>query len=386
MKIDSSTIAMGSTRTYSSSATFSRTTQLKNLETGEVNEQSSKITFSYSTEENNLFLNLYQKKIADFEQGNEVSSNQNTSNNISNGLSSLTSLADYATSDTPRDQFIKSLIDFMEKVKENLLSTLSNSSIKDQSKKGSNIDFSIGDSYTNLNLSSGVETSVWHRSVSTSITYEETESTLFSSTGTVNTADGKSINFNVNLTMSREFLQESTSLTEDVVTMLTDPLVINLNNAPTNLSESTWNFDIDSDGVMDNLSMLSSGSGFLALDNNGNGSIDNGSELFGTRSGNGFKDLAQYDEDKNGWIDENDSVFTKLKIWVKNDAGEDKLLDLKQGDIGAIYLGSSTTNFSINNQTSNQTKGQIRQSGIYLKESGSVHTLQQIDLAKHNAS
>ena len=386
MKIESSTIAMGSTRTYSSSATFARTTQLKNLETGEVNEQSSKATFSYSTEENNLFLNLYQKKIADFEQANEVSSNQNTSNNVSNGLSSLTSLADYATSDTPRDQFIKSLIDFMEKVKENLLSTLSNSSIKDQSKKGSNIDFSIGDSYTNLNLSSGVETSVWHRSVSTSITYEETESTLFSSTGTVNTADGKSINFNVNLTMSREFLQESTSLTEDVVTMLTDPLVINLNNAPTNLSDSTWNFDIDSDGVMDNLSMLSSGSGFLALDHNGNGSIDNGSELFGTRSGNGFKDLAQYDEDKNGWIDENDSVFTKLKIWVKNDAGEDKLLDLKQGDIGAIYLGSSTTNFSINNQTSNQTKGQIRQSGIYLKESGSVHTLQQIDLAKHNAS
>ena len=262
MKIESSTIAMGSTRTYSSSATFARTTQLKNLETGEVNEQSSKTTFSYSTEENNLFLNLYQKKIADFEQANEVSSNQNTSNNVSSGLSSLTSLADYATSDTPRDQFIKSLIDFMEKVKENLLSTLSNSSIKNQSKKGSNFDFSIGDSYTNLNLSSGVETSVWHRSVSTSITYEETESTLFSSTGTVNTADGKSINFNVNLTMSREFLQESTSLTEDVVTMLTDPLVINLNNAPTNLSDSTWNFDIDSDGVMDNLSMLSSGSGF----------------------------------------------------------------------------------------------------------------------------
>ena len=68
MKIDSSTIAMGSTRTYSSSATFARTTQLKNLDTGEVNEQSSKTTFSYSTEENNLFLNLYQKKIADFEQ------------------------------------------------------------------------------------------------------------------------------------------------------------------------------------------------------------------------------------------------------------------------------------------------------------------------------
>ncbi len=39
--------------------------------------------------------------------------------------------------------------------------------------------------------------------------------------------------------------------------------------------------------------------------------INDGSELFGTSSGDGFKDLATYDEDENGWIDENDSIFSK---------------------------------------------------------------------------
>ena len=37
-------------------------------------------------------------------------------------------------------------------------------------------------------------------------------------------------------------------------------------------------------------------------------------KLFGTSSGDGFKDLAEYDEDGNGWIDENDSIFNRLKV------------------------------------------------------------------------
>ena len=34
-----------------------------------------------------------------------------------------------------------------------------------------------------------------------------------------------------------------------------------------------------------------------------------------------FKDLAEYDEDHNGWIDENDSIFSKLKVWTKDENG-----------------------------------------------------------------
>ena len=85
---------------------------------------------------------------------------------------------------------------------------------------------------------------------------------------------------------------------------------------------------------------------FLLLDRNEDGKINDGSELFGTKSGDGFRDLSEYDEDRNGWIDENDSVFSKLKVWTKDSEGNDKLLNLKQADVGAIYLGNIDTEFS----------------------------------------
>ena len=43
-------------------------------------------------------------------------------------------------------------------------------------------------------------------------------------------------------------------------------------------------------------------------------------------TGDGFKDLAMYDEDGNGWIDENDEIFSKLLIWSKDENGNDEFL------------------------------------------------------------
>ena len=91
--------------------------------------------------------------------------------------------------------------------------------------------------------------------------------------------------------------------------------------------------------------MLSKGSGYLALDTNADGIINDGSELFGTQSGNGFKDLLSHDEDGNGWIDEADSIFQKLKIWTMDENGVSTLLDLAEAGLGAIYLGYENTEF-----------------------------------------
>ena len=82
-----------------------------------------------------------------------------------------------------------------------------------------------------------------------------------------------------------------------------DPLVINLDGNIAELSDQTFLFDLDGDGEMDEISELSAKSGFLALDKNGDGTINDGTELFGTRSGNGFQDLSAYDTDHNGFID-----------------------------------------------------------------------------------
>lgn len=212
--------------------------------------------------------------------------------------------------------------------------------------------------------------------------YEEREDTSFSTTGTVRTADGREINFNLDLTMSRSFQEYyETNYTKDVVQMV-DPLVINLNSNIASLSDQKFEFDLDADGVKDTISMLNAGSGYLALDKNGDGIINDGSELFGTRSGDGFSDLAAYDEDGNGWIDENDEIFDKLLVWSKNEKGEDELYTLKQAGVGAICLQKASTNFSLNNLKNNQVNGAIRATGIFLYENGNVGTMQHIDVAQ----
>jgi len=158
-----------------------------------------------------------------------------------------------------------------------------------------------------------------------------------------------------------------------------DPLIINFDGEMPSLCDTSFHFDIDNDGTSDQISMLNKGNGFLALDRDENGTIDAGSELFGTVLGNGFAELSLFDDDSNMWIDENDSIFDKLQIWIKNE-DENQLLALGEMGIGAIYLGSTRSEFHYKSET--QTLGQLRSSGLFLYESGQSGLISQIDLAK----
>ena len=60
--------------------------------------------------------------------------------------------------------------------------------------------------------------------------------------------------------------------------------MINLNTDAANVTDQKFYFDLDADGELDEISTLASGSGFLALDKNGDGIINDGSELFGTKA------------------------------------------------------------------------------------------------------
>lgn len=174
----------------------------------------------------------------------------------------------------------------------------------------------------------------------------EQEDTSFSTVGTVRTKDGREIHFNVNVNMSRrceEYYREELNVAQFA---LYDPLVINLDTDATELSDQTFYFDLDADGEEEEISMLK-GSGYLALDKNGDGIINDGSELFGTGNGDGFADLARYDEDGNGWIDENDSIWSKLKIWCKDEKGNDVLYKLSDKGVGAICLQNVSTDFTL---------------------------------------
>ena len=212
----------------------------------------------------------------------------------------------------------------------------------------------------------------------------EAESTTFAARGTAKTTDGREISFNVELGLSREFIRQTNVLSDQEMRQgfMTAPLVINYDAPSAELSDQKFFFDIDSDGEEDTISKTAYGSGFLALDKNGDGRINDGSELFGTKSGDGFKDLAEYDDDGNGWIDENDDVFSKLKIWTNDENGNNRLISLADADVGAIYLGSASTQYSLKDPM-NMMHGAIRKTGIFLHESdGTAGTVSHVDLVR----
>lgn len=205
--------------------------------------------------------------------------------------------------------------------------------------------------------------------------YEKTE---FAATGTIATADGQTIDFTVGLSMSREFYTEQ-NLQIRAGDALKDPLVINFGGTAAQLQQRDFYFDIDADGNKDQIAFVGEGSGFLALDTNNDGEINDGSELFGALSGDGFADLAAYDSDGNNWIDENDAIYENLRIWTRNGDGEDTLMSLGAAGVGAVYLGHIESMFAIKDQQ-NEMLGQVRETGLAVMETGQVVTMQQLDL------
>lgn len=209
--------------------------------------------------------------------------------------------------------------------------------------------------------------------------FEESEKTTFSSSGVVRTTDGKEIAFNVDLNLSRSFVAHNEEHLRIGDAVRKDPLVINFNGTAAQLTTDKFSFDLNTDGSAEKISFVQPGSGFLALDKNSDGRINNGSELFGAKTGDGFGELAAYDKDGNQWIDEGDAVFNKLRVWTKDAAGKDQLLSLKQAGVGAISLANVATQFSLND-AANQQLGQIQSTGIWLGEEGGAGTIQHVDL------
>lgn len=210
-------------------------------------------------------------------------------------------------------------------------------------------------------------------------TVREHEATDFSSSGKIQTADGRMLDFKLDLAMCRDYECERKT-TDSGSVVLRDPLVINFDGKATELSGKRFEFDLDADGKTEAFQGLSSGSAYLAIDSNADGRINDGSELFGTRSGNGFADLAKLDSDGNSWLDESDIAFAALRIWQRDADGKDTLSTLRDKGVGALYLGSVETPFALTD-SENRMLAQIRASGVYLREDGRAGSLQQVDLA-----
>lgn len=211
--------------------------------------------------------------------------------------------------------------------------------------------------------------------------YREFERTQVQIEGVIETADGESIRFALNLDMQRIYSESSeTRIDLRPAQQRKDPLVINFAGTAAQLRDTRFQFDIDADGEDDSLAQLASGSGFLALDRNADGRINDGRELFGALDGDGFADLAQLDDDGDGWVDAADAAFQQLRVWIPDASGDGRLVTLDQLGVGALSTRSIASDFALRG-ANNSDLGQIRSTGLYLSTDHRVGSLQQIDLS-----
>ena len=218
----------------------------------------------------------------------------------------------------------------------------------------------------------------WGVDVQVEQVHQESETTGYEAAGKVVTADGGTINFDFTVLMQRDLVQSvKTEVQAGDAVKKVDPIALNLNGGSVALSETRTGFDINSDGAAEQVALPAAGTYFLALDRNGNGRIDNGSELFGPSSGDGFAEMRSLDTDGNGWIDEGDAAYASLRLWSGPQSETQSLAD---AGVGALYVRASTaTQFDLRSG-SNETLGQVRSSSVYLSENGRPGALAQVDL------
>ncbi len=106
---------------------------------------------------------------------------------------------------------------------------------------------------------------------------------------------------------------------EDLGIIKVDPLVLDMNGDGIDLTKAGEGaiFDIDADGKLDSTAWVKGDDAMLVYDENGNGKIDNGKELFGDQNGaqNGFAELAKHDKNSDGKISFLDPVYKALKLY-----------------------------------------------------------------------
>lgn len=208
--------------------------------------------------------------------------------------------------------------------------------------------------------------------------YHDFQHMSFEAEGSITTVDGEQIKFTLSLSMHHEESVYSSTSIRMGNGKKVDPIIMNLTGEAAQLSDALFEFDLNSDGKTETVPGLCRGSGFLVLDRNSDGMVNDGTELFGPSTGNGMDELAELDSDGNRWLDERDPAWTQLYVWTGGAPDAEPLVSLAEAGIGAIYLGSVDTQFQMKN-SANLPAGEVARLGLYLRDDKTVGTMQQID-------
>lgn len=178
-----------------------------------------------------------------------------------------------------------------------------------------------------------------------------------------------------------------------------DPLALDLDGdgIETIGANGTVLFDSDSDGVRTGTGWLTPDDGFLVLDRNGNGTIDNGGELFGIdtilangqKAADGFAALGDLDSNHDGHFDSQDIRFADVRIW--RDLNQDgisktsELTTLAQNNIASINLTAQIDDTQLAGGMQSATATYVRLDGSFgeVDGGGFIPTVANLDLSQN---
>jgi hypothetical protein len=168
-------------------------------------------------------------------------------------------------------------------------------------------------------------------------------------------------------------------------TTYTTPLVLDLDGdgiQTINIDQGVQ-FDINADGSMESVGWVSSGDGLLTFDRNADGTVNDGSELFGSAfqladgslAQDGFEALASLDGNADGTLDANDSAWGSLQVWKDTNtdgvSGEGEMFSLNDLGISSLSLANSASNDMNNGNI-------VGLEGSYTTTDGNTHEMSDV--------
>ncbi|MBJ8499260.1 calcium-binding protein, partial [Acinetobacter oleivorans] len=170
-----------------------------------------------------------------------------------------------------------------------------------------------------------------------------------------------------------------------------DPVVLDLDgDGIETIAANKWSgtlFDHDNDGIRTSTGWVSSDDGLLVFDRNGDGVINNGSELFGdsvtlkdgSQASNGYAALAEFDSNGDGKVNAEDTNFDQLKVW--RDLNQD---GVSQADelFGLTELGIQSLNLNhTNTETALGNNNILAQTGSFESVNGQTHIMGDVNFS-----
>ena len=171
----------------------------------------------------------------------------------------------------------------------------------------------------------------------------------------------------------------------------TDPLALDLDGdgIETIGADGTVVFDHNANNIKTGTGWVSADDGLLVLDRDGNGAIDNGSELFGvdtvkadgTKATDGFDALSDLDSNNDGVFDALDTEFANVRVW--QDLNQDGVSD--DGELQSLTeAGIVSINLNADSNATNLANGNVQTAtSTFTKTNGETGTVGNLDLVSN---